>query len=113
LWVKVTFQSTGKDVIMFLMPFLYLHFQLYFSLRSVDRKEKEKMSSKIPSEGILSGISRVRLEDVEPPDISDETWTEAGKVEELFIYPVKSMRGVSVQSADVIINKELPFRSST
>lgn len=70
-------------------------------MRSVDRKEKEKMSSKIPSEGILSGISRVRLEDVEPPDISDETWTEAGKVEELFIYPVKSMRGVSVQSADV------------
>jgi hypothetical protein len=59
------------------------------------------MSSKIPSEGILSGIAPVRLAEVEPPNISDEYWTAVGKVEELFIYPVKSMRGVSVQSADV------------
>ena len=71
------------------------------------------MSGKTPSEGVLSGISRVRLEDVEPPGISDESWTEAGKVDQLFIYPVKSMRGVSVQSADVIIHKELSFRSIT
>ncbi len=63
------------------------------------------MSSKIPSEGILSGIAPVQLSEVEPPDISDEHWTPVGEVEELFIYPVKSMRGVSVQSADVIINK--------
>ena len=68
------------------------------------------MRGKIPSEGVVSGISRVRLEDVEPPGVSDESWTEAGKVEQLFIYPVKSMRGVSVQSAEVIINIELPFR---
>ena len=68
------------------------------------------MRGKIPSEGVVSGISRGRLEDGEPPGVSDESWTEAGKVEQLFIYPVKSMRGVSVQSAEVIINIELPFR---
>ena len=62
------------------------------------------MSGKIPSEGVKSGVSAARLEDVEAPNISDDCWTEAGQVEQLFIYPVKSMRGLSVHSADVIIN---------
>ena len=67
------------------------------------------MSGKIPSEGVQSGVSAARLADVEAPNITDECWTEAGQVEQLFIYPVKSMRGVSVQSADVMINKVVPL----
>ena len=59
------------------------------------------MSKKIPTEGVPSGIAPVKLIDVESPPLDDEHWIEAGTVEQLFIYPVKSMRGVSVQSANV------------
>ena len=67
------------------------------------------MSSKLSNEGVSSGIAPFILKEVDPPPIKeeftpntpDEYWKEVGTVEEVFVYPVKSMRGISVQSATV------------
>lgn len=55
----------------------------------------------IPSEGVSSGIAPFKIEEVEPPAMDSNVWKEAGEVNQLYIYPVKSMRGVSVPSAKV------------
>ena len=59
------------------------------------------MDSTVPAEGVTSGVAPVKLENVNPPSMDSALWKEAGKVEQLFIYPVKSMRGISVTSATV------------
>ena len=59
------------------------------------------MAASIPAEGVSSGVAPVKLEDVEPPPMDSTLWKEAGEVNQLFIYPVKSMRGISVPSAKV------------
>ena len=60
---------------------------------------------KLPLEGVLSGVAPFKLTDVTPPPVDNECWKEAGRVEELFIYPGKSMRGISVKSAEVYLDK--------
>ena len=55
----------------------------------------------MPSEGVSSAVSPVNLKDVDPPPFDGSHWKEAGVIKNLYIYPVKSMRGVSVQSAKV------------
>ena len=59
------------------------------------------MAGSIPAEGVLSGVAPVKLEDVDPPSMDSTLWKVAGEVNQLFIYPVKSMRGISVPSAKV------------
>ena len=59
------------------------------------------MASTVPVEGVESGVAPVKLDEVDPPTMDSGLWKEAGKVEQLFIYPVKSMRGISVPSAKV------------
>ena len=59
------------------------------------------MAGAIPAEGVSSGVAPVKLEEVDPPDMSSTQWKEAGVINQLFIYPVKSMRGISVPSAKV------------
>ena len=56
---------------------------------------------KLPLEGVLSGVAPFKLTDVTSPPMDNACWKEAGRVEELFIYPGKSMRGISVKSAEV------------
>ena len=57
----------------------------------------------LPAEGILTGVAPVNLKEVEAPAFSNDegVWQEAGEVKKLYIYPVKSMRGFSVPSAEV------------
>ena len=54
------------------------------------------------SKGVKSGI--IGSEDLAKkgtPKVTDPRWTKAGKVSNLYVYPVKSLCGISVQEAKV------------
>jgi hypothetical protein len=57
-------------------------------------------------EGIRTGVSPVDLSLPLP-----EEWTEVGHVDKIFIYPLKSARGHSVNSAQVTNYKNVLFNS--
>ena len=59
----------------------------------------------MPREGVSSVVAPVNLNDVDPPPFNGSHWKEAGVIENLYIYPVKSMRGISVPSAKVYLYK--------
>lgn len=61
-----------------------------------------KTNTKLPEEGLSTSIAPVNLKEVDSPPIDDDScWKEVGVVKKLFIHPVKSMQGISVDVAEV------------